>query len=49
MVLHADIQTHDGKVLISAGHVVSDTLIERLQNFARLVGLREPLAIIDNS
>lgn len=49
MVLHADIQTHDGKVLISAGHVVSDTLIERLQNFARLAGLREPLAIIDNS
>lgn len=47
MVLHDDIQTNDGKVLIAAGHVVSETLIERLQNFARLVGLREPIAIVD--
>ena len=43
--LGADVITSDGRLLISAGHVITETLLERLRNFAKLNGLREPLSV----
>lgn len=48
-VLRSDIQTTDGKVLIAAGYAISDTLLERIANFARLNGIKEPITIEDEA
>ncbi len=45
MVLRSDITTADGKLLIGAGHVLSETLLERLANFARIERINEPITI----
>lgn len=44
-VLASDVYTTDGKLLISAGHRVSEALLERIRNFAEVTGIREPLYV----
>lgn len=44
-VLASDVYTADGKLLISAGHRVSEALLERIRNFAEVTGVREPLYV----
>lgn len=44
-VLASDVYTADGKLLISAGHRVSEALLERIRNFAEVTGIREPLYV----
>ena len=44
-LLLSDVTTLDDKILVTAGHVITDTLLERLANFGRLGGLREPITI----
>lgn len=46
-VLRSDIQTTDGKVLIATGYTISETLLERIANFARLNGIKEPIMVED--
>jgi response regulator RpfG family c-di-GMP phosphodiesterase len=46
-ILRGDIQSPDGNVLIAAGHVVSPSLIERLENYARLTLIKEPITVED--
>ncbi len=44
-LLASDVYTADGKLLISAGHRVSEALLERIRNFAEVTGIREPLYV----
>lgn len=44
-VLLSDVTTVGGQLLISAGHVISETHLERIRNFARLTGIREPVYV----
>jgi response regulator RpfG family c-di-GMP phosphodiesterase len=44
-VLASDVYTADGKLLISAGHRISEALLERIRNFAEVTGIREPLYV----
>jgi response regulator RpfG family c-di-GMP phosphodiesterase len=44
-VLLSDVTTSHGQLLISAGHVISETHLERIRNFARVAGIREPVYV----
>src|SRR5581483_11095924 len=46
MVLHEDISAKNGLFLVAKGHVVSEALIARLQNFARTLGINEPVTVL---
>lgn len=44
-LLLSDVQTTQGKLLLKAGNTINRTLLEGLNNYTRLVGLREPIKI----
>ena len=44
-VLAEDIETKEGKVLLAAGRRLTDVLLERLQNYAALAGVKEPVCV----
>jgi response regulator RpfG family c-di-GMP phosphodiesterase len=44
-VLRSNIESLDGKILISSGYEVTATLLERIANYARLVVLKEPVNV----
>lgn len=44
-VLASDVYTANGKLLITAGHRVSEALLERIRNFAEVTGIREPIFV----
>ncbi len=48
-ILRGDIQSPDGNVLVASGYVVSPSLIERLENYARLTLIKEPITVEDPS
>jgi response regulator RpfG family c-di-GMP phosphodiesterase len=45
-VLAADIQTKDGTLVVAAGAKISPPMLQKLQNFMDLTGLREPIVIL---
>lgn len=45
MIVLDDIRATNGHILIPAGQVVTDAVIQRLQNFAVGVGIREPFRV----
>jgi len=45
MVLRADVLARDGSLLVGAGMRVGVALVERLLNYARAGGVREPLTV----
>jgi response regulator RpfG family c-di-GMP phosphodiesterase len=45
MVFAEDVRSRDGALLIARGHEVTQSLIERMRNFSRNVGVREPLKV----
>lgn len=44
-ILLSDVVTCNGALLITAGNHVSKTLLERIKNFAKLKGVREPIQV----
>ncbi len=44
-VVAEDIQTVDGKVLLTAGRRLTDVLVEKLHNYAAVVSIREPICV----
>ena len=44
-VLAGDIQTVEGKVLLTAGRQITDVLLERLHNYAAIAEIQEPLCV----
>lgn len=45
-VIGLDIAAVDGTLLISEGHQVTATLLEKIKNFADLTGIKEPIYIV---
>ena len=48
-VLAGDIQTVEGKILLSAGCLVTQVLMERLRNHAAIISIKEPICVRANS
>lgn len=45
-VIGSDIMAADGTLLISQGHKVTATLLEKIRNFADLTGIKEPVYVV---
>jgi response regulator RpfG family c-di-GMP phosphodiesterase len=43
--LLTELRTLDGVLLLSAGKIVSPTLLERIKNYARVIGIQEPILV----
>lgn len=44
-ILMGDVVTAEGTLLVSAGKALTEAVVERIRNFAHLVGVREPIEI----
>ncbi|MBZ5495705.1 MAG: response regulator [Acidobacteriia bacterium] len=44
-ILLSDVVTCNGALLITAGNWVSETMLERIKNFAKLKGVKEPIQV----
>jgi hypothetical protein len=47
MLLEADVETKTGMTLVRKGERITEALAMRLENFARTVGLVEPIVVLD--
>ena len=45
MVLHSNLETKDGTVILFAGHYLTEMTLEKIRNFERVAGLKEPLFV----
>jgi hypothetical protein len=45
MVLHSDVLTKDGTMVLSSGHQISEMSLEKIQNFEQLSGIKEPIFV----
>jgi hypothetical protein len=45
MVLHSNIETRDGTPILRAGHHITEMTLEKIKNFARVSGIKEPLFV----
>ncbi len=46
-MLLANVETLDGMMIIAAGNVIYDTVLQKIRNFATLSGLKEPIRIAE--
>ncbi len=47
MVLHSNIESSDGTLILPAGHHVTEMTLEKTRNFDRISGIKEPLFVED--
>jgi response regulator RpfG family c-di-GMP phosphodiesterase len=45
MVLRSNVETRDGTLVLSVGHRLSEMTLEKLRNFDRVVGIKEPILV----
>jgi response regulator RpfG family c-di-GMP phosphodiesterase len=45
MVLRSNVETRDGTLILSVGHHLNEMTIEKLRNFERVVGIKEPILV----
>ena len=45
MVLQSNIETTDGTLIFCAGNHLTEMMLEKISNFARVVGIKEPLLV----
>ncbi len=45
MVLHTNVLTKDGTMVLSAGHQINEMSLEKIQNFEQLSGIQEPIFV----
>ncbi|HEX4343575.1 MAG TPA: HD domain-containing phosphohydrolase [Verrucomicrobiae bacterium] len=45
MILRSDIQTKEGTLILTTGHQISEMTLEKIQNFDRISGLKEPIFV----
>jgi response regulator RpfG family c-di-GMP phosphodiesterase len=45
MVLRSNVEANDGTLILSAGHRLTEMTLEKLHNFASLVGVKEPIIV----
>jgi response regulator RpfG family c-di-GMP phosphodiesterase len=44
-ILHSDIETKDGLLLLNRGRIITPATLEKIQNFLHLTGIKEPIAV----
>lgn len=45
MILHSDVVTKDGTLILSAGHPINDMALEKIRNFEFVSGIKEPIFV----
>jgi hypothetical protein len=45
MVLRSNIETKEGTLILSTGHHITEMTLEKIKNFARVSGIREPIFV----
>ena len=45
MVLHSNVETKAGAVILHAGHYLTEMTLEKIKNFNRVSGVKEPLFV----
>ena len=45
MVLRSNVETKDGTLILAAGHPLSQMTLEKIQNFERISGIKEPIFV----
>jgi hypothetical protein len=45
MVLHTNVLTKDGTLVLAAGHQLNEMSLEKIQNFEQLSGIQEPIFV----
>jgi hypothetical protein len=45
MVLRSNIETKDGTLILKAGNALSEMILEKIQNFERISGIKEPIFV----
>lgn len=45
MVLQSDAVSTDGMLILSAGHLINQTVLEKIQNFNLIYGIKEPISV----
>lgn len=45
MVLHSNVLTKDGTLVLSSGHQINEMSLEKIQNFEQLSGIQEPIFV----
>ncbi|HEY9510260.1 MAG TPA: HD domain-containing phosphohydrolase [Verrucomicrobiae bacterium] len=45
MVLHTNVLTKDGTLVLAAGHQINEMSLEKIQNFEQLSGIQEPIFV----
>ena len=45
MMLRSNIETKEGTLILAAGHQLSEMTLEKIQNFERVSGIREPIFV----
>jgi response regulator RpfG family c-di-GMP phosphodiesterase len=45
MLLTSDVFTKDGTLILSAGHYINEMILERIQNFNLIYGIKEPIFV----
>jgi hypothetical protein len=44
-ILHSDIETTDGLLLLNRGRMITPATLEKIQNFQQLTGIKEPITV----
>jgi hypothetical protein len=45
MILQSDVLTNDKMLILSAGHRINQTVLEKIQNFNLIYGIKEPITV----
>lgn len=45
MILESNVTTADGMLILSSGHPINQTVLEKIQNFHLIYGIQEPISI----
>lgn len=45
MVLRSNVETREGTLILSVGHQLNEMNLEKLRNFERVVGIKEPILV----
>jgi len=45
MILRSNVETKDGILILRVGHEINETTLEKIRNFASVVGLKEPIMV----
>jgi hypothetical protein len=45
MVLRSNVETRDGTLILCAGHQLNDMTLEKIRNFERVAGIKEPILV----